>query len=275
MNDLLTAKGIDSFATLLQAYQKAGVDLGNCVDGGAGCGGTAKTMLRHMAADSVCYAFEPFPGNLRFFEGIDPRVILVPKAMDVEQRQSKFRVPSVVQEDSVWGKKGMVGYSSVGHLTNTVPEGEISLDVECVRTDQVVPADKRIGFVKLDLQGGELNALKGMSRFLADVPLMWIEYTGRPDLMDYIIDQDFLVFDTEYFFLGSPGEAARDAFKVTRENHPLSNGLTAWFGFKRKPWRNYHQEFAQYKKDLRMLQTDLVCVNRRHLDDFIKAAQFL
>jgi FkbM family methyltransferase len=275
MNDLLAAKGIDSFTTLLQAYQKAGVDLGNCVDGGAGSGSTAKQMLRHLSADSVCYAFEPFPGNHRFFDGIDPRVILVPKAMDAEQRQFKFRVSSVVQKDSEWGKKGMVGYSSVGYLTNTVLDGDISIDVECVRTDHVIPADKRIGFVKLDLQGGELNALKGMSRFLADVPLMWIEYTGQRGLMDYIIDQDFLVFDTEYFFMGSPSEEARQLFKVARENYTLSTGKTAWFGFKRKPWNDYHQEFATYRKELGMVQTDLVCVNRRHLDDFIKSAPFL
>jgi FkbM family methyltransferase len=275
MNDLLAAKGIDSFTTLLQAYQKAGVDLGNSVDGGAGSGSTAKQMLRHLSADSVCYAFEPFPGNHRFFDGIDPRVILVPKAMDAEQRQSKFRVPSVVQEDSVWGKKGMVGYSSVGHLTSAVPKGEISIDVECVRTDHVIPADKRIGFVKLDLQGGELNALKGMSRFLTDVPLMWVEYTGQPELMDYIIDRDFLVFDTEYFFLGSPSDEAREAFNVTHENCPLSTGMTAWLGFKRKPWRDYHQEFAKYKKELRLVQTDIVCVNRRYVDGFIKSAPFL
>jgi FkbM family methyltransferase len=275
MNDLLAAKGIDSFTTLLQAYQKAGVDLGNCVDGGAGSGSTAKQMLRHMPAGSVCYAFEPFPGNHRFFEGIDPRVILVPKAMDAEQRQSKFRVSSVVQEDSEWGKKGMVGYSSVGYLTNTAPKGESSIDVECVRADHVIPADKRIGFVKLDLQGGELNALKGMPRFLSDVSLLWIEYTGQPGLMDYIIDQDFLVFDTEYFFMGSPSEDARQAFRVTRENYALSTGKTAWFGFKRKPWHDYDQEFAKYRKELSMVQTDIACVNRRHLDDFIKSAQFL
>jgi FkbM family methyltransferase len=245
------------------------------VDGGAGSGSTAKQMLRHLSADAVCYAFEPFPGNHRFFEGIGSRVILVPKAMDAEQRQFKFRVSSVVQKDSEWGKKGMAGYSSVGYLTNTVLDGDISIDVECVRTDQVVPADKRIGFVKLDLQGGELNALKGMSRFLADVPLMWIEYTGQRGLMDYIIDQDFLVFDTEYFFMGSPSEEARQLFKVARENYTLSTGKTAWFGFKRKPWNDYHQEFAKYRKELGMVQTDLVCVNRCHLDDFIKSAQFL
>lgn len=270
MNDLLSAIRVSQFSQLLTAYRKAGVDLGNAIDGGAGSGSTAKQMLPLISGR--VYAFEPFPGNHRFFKGIDPRIQLIPKALAETKKTMAFKVSSVVSENSLWGRqKGMVGYSSVGHLAGQ-NEGA-GMEVECVRGDIAVP--DRVGFVKLDLQGGELNALNGMARLLQDVPLMWVEYMGHEGLYDFIVNKGFMVFDTEYFFLGEPTQRTKDLFEVSREGVPLSTGKTAWFGFKRHPWQNFKEEFIRYKKELGLVQTDLACINKRHLEEFKHAIQYL
>lgn len=275
MNELMAIKKVSSFETILAAYKQAGVSLHNAIDGGAGSGLTARAMLKSLGEGSLVYAFEPFPGNHRFFLESDTHIVLIPKALAQENKRMAFRVPSVVAEESVWGKRGMAGYSSVGFLIDEKSAGGTDLEVECVRADTEVPSPSKIGFVKLDLQGGELNALKGMTGILKDTALMWVEYSGQKLLLDYIVDQGFVVFDTEYFFLGSPSAEAKEMFEVSKENIVLSTGKTAWFGFRRKPWGSYEQEFLQLKKELRMIQTDLVCINKAFLNEFILALQYI
>lgn len=270
MNILLSTKRVSSFEAVLAAYGHAGFAFSCAIDGGAGYGDTAKTIIKQMPGATV-HAFEPFPGNHRFFDGIDQRIRLVKKALHHTNGTVALRVAGTVPADSEWGRRGMVGYSSAGRIVDTPDANDIT--VECVRTDDVI--DGPVDFVKLDLQGAELSALKGMGRLLPDVPLMWIEYSGQAGLLDYIIDNDFMVFDTEYFFAGSPSEEARRMFHVSRENYRLSTDKLAWFGFKARPWDDYRTEFATLRKTMSLVQTDLVCVNRARLDDFLKAARFL
>lgn len=271
MNDLMSVKRLRTFSTLLSAYKKADIDLGDAIDGGAGSGKTGMEMLEFLRPNAVVHAFEPFPGNHRFFEGLDSRIKLAPKALAEANKSMSFRVPSVVAQDSVWGKRGMQGYSSVGALVSEPMDTDLVVD--CVRADSVVT--DRVGFVKLDLQGGERNALLGMANLLPQVALMWVEYLGHEGLLDCIIDQGFIVFDTEYLMIDNPTDKALKVFDVSRRDVPLSNGRNAWFGFKRRPWKNFEVEFHTYKKQMGLVQTDLVCVNRKFLSEFLAAAQHI
>ena len=276
MNELMSALKISSFEKILLAYRKAGINLNSCLDGGAGSGSTAKSMLNHITDRSFIYAFEPFPGNHRFFWDCDHRVKLIPVALAERAKKMPFFVPSVVTEDSEWGRRGMAGYSSVGFLKDTDETSANSIMVVCVKADDVVPKDQSVGFIKLDLQGGELNALKGMPRIMSNTYIMWIEYIGKdPLLIDFIIDSGFIVFDTEYFFMGDPTDKAKSLFEVSRERITLSTNATAWFGFKKKPWNNFKEEFKHIQDNMKMVQTDLLCVNKKHLDKFLHAVRFL
>lgn len=256
MNNTLALKKISSFQPLLTAYRDAGHGFANAVDGGAGAGHTAKQMLNSVSG--VVYAFEPFPGNHRFFQGIDPRIHFIPNALADENKTMAFRVSSVVAEDSEWGRRGMAGYSSVGRLVDKPAQTDLQID--CVRADTYVDA---ADFVKLDLQGGELAALKGMSYFLQQSALLWVEYSGQPGLRAYLIAQGFDLYDTEYMFVGEPSSEAMSQFVITKRDVPLSTGRSAWFGFKAAEWGDFDAEFADYKKRLGLVQTDIVCVNRR------------
>ncbi len=174
----------------------------------------------------------------------------------------------------MWGKRGMIGYSSMGYLRQT--EGPNTIVVDCVRADDIVAESEEVGFVKLDLQGGELNALKGMPRILENASVLWIEYIGKDTLLlDYIIDSGFVVFDTEYFFMGDPTDEARKLFDVSREGITLSTNATAWFGFKMKPWGDFKAEFKYCQDAFKMVQTDLLCINKKSIDQFLCAARYL
>lgn len=253
--------GLSSFSSVMAAYKKVGVSVENCLDGGAGAGSTAAHMLRYCTG--TVYAFEPFPGNHRFFAKADPRVRLIPSALANIAGTKAFRVSSVVTEDSAWGKSGMAGYSSVGYLTEKPEESDLLVD--CVRADDVISSP--IDFVKLDLQGGELHALLGMPRIMSECLFMWIEFSGQPGLLP-LLSENFELFDTEYMFFGKPSDFARSLFEVSKDDVPLSTDARAWFGYKRTPWIDFEEEFPRYKRELSMVQTDLLCVNQRHLDQF-------
>jgi len=173
-----------------------------------------------------------------------------------------FNVSSTVSEDSVWGRKGLVGYSSVGKIVEGRARDD-DLIVECVRADDELPADAQVSFVKLDLQGGEPAALRGMPEVLRDVLVMWVEHSGDPELLRVLEDFGFDVYDTEYMFHGAPSKGTAELFDVSRDQVTLSTGKQAWYGFRRVPWVDYESELRQCKRRFGLIQTDLICVNRR------------
>ncbi len=269
INDLLSVKAVASFEELMQCYNNANINLHHVIDGGAGSGSTSKKILSLIDNSCYCYAFEPFEGNHRFFPEDESRLILIKKALADKTGEIFFRVPGVVSEQSAWGKRGMAGYSSGGHIVNQPKANDHK--VGCVRADDAVPDTNRIGFVKLDLQGGELNALKGMPRILNECFFMWIEFLGQKELIDFLIQQEFIIYDTEYLFYGEPSETNQQIFEVSRSGYEMSNGRKAWFGFRKKSWNNFVDEFKIYKHDMNLVQTDLVCVNKKYIDEFIGA----
>lgn len=240
-------------------------------------------MLNNLSDDAHIYAFEPFPGNHRFFSQSDHRIELIPKALAEANKTMNFYVSSIVGENSKWGKVDMTGYSSVGYLRE---EGDIQpnqtklnpkiITVDCVRADDVISPNDPVGFIKLDLKGGELNPLKGMPRLLSNASFLWIEYLGKdPLLYDFLVSSGYIVFDTEYLFIGDPTDDAREIFDVSKEKVILSTGATAWFGFKKKPWNDFKSEFVKYQNTLKMIQTDFLCINKQKIAQFFQAAAYL
>lgn len=277
MNDLLSAMHIGSLEVLLNAYAQAngGVNDFDIIDGGAGAGTISRRMLKTLHPSRNIYAFEPFPGNHKFFRPEENQIKLIKKALAETTCRRTLKVHSVVSKDSPWGKEGYEGYSSIGYLSKgSSPQG-LDVEVECTRADDELHPDSDIGFIKLDLQGGELNALHGMSETLKQVKLMWIEFTDQPGLLDYLANAGFLVFDTEYFIMGEPTKSALQIFDVSKTNVVLSTGRLAWFGFRKHTWENYRQTFSTVRRQHQVSQTDVVCVNKKYLPEFINALQYI
>jgi FkbM family methyltransferase len=254
----------DSFGQLLEALGKQGHDFRNMLDGGAGAGHTARKMLNYLSPKGRIFAFEPFPGNHRFFDGIDPRVTLIKKALSRESAEMGFHVPSTVTEESAWGKKGMVGYSSVGRLRPEIdPDAPTSYKVQAVTGSEELRGHDvhTIDFIKLDLQGGELAALQGLESVLPSVALMWVECTRIAGLIEFLTDHDFCLFDTEYMFMDPNRDTIENEFILTRTVEK-STGKAASFGYRIVDWPNYEESFKFHKKNSGMIQTDLVAVHK-------------
>lgn len=280
VHHLLQRLRISEFSQVLQAYRAAGIRIGDAVDGGAGMGTTAAEIAASVDAAAI-YAYEPFPGNHRFFDGKLPANIrLIKKALGKATGQMTLAVPSVVKAESKWGQLGRAGYSSAGHLTATEAAGEHDVQVDVVRADEDLPGGgKNVGFVKLDLQGGERDAINGMSGFLPDVKLMWVEFMYGPDhdpreIAVALAAHDFVLFDTQYLFRGAPTAATLEHFELASTGN-LSSGTPIWYGTKREPWTDFFAQSKEYATSLRLVQTDLCCVNRAFMDDFLAALPHL
>lgn len=122
----------------------------NCIDVGAHTGAILQAMLAHAPAGHHL-AFEPIP---RLAEGL------------------RTRFPSVqVYESALADRRGSVTFQHVvnapglsGLRRREYPLGDETVEtltVSAERLDQVVPATMPIALIKVDVEGGELQVLRG------------------------------------------------------------------------------------------------------------------
>ncbi len=282
MNRCLMQIDAKDFDILMRGYAKLGIKFCNCLDGGAGAGMTAKKMLPYIQENGLIFAFEPFPGNFRFLDSLDNcKIKVIKKALYFENIKKELLVNTTVTADSDWGKKGFEGYSSGGFIVNA-PNMEERYrktrliqeklhPIDCVAADAEISASHKIDFVKLDLQGGEFNALMGMRRIIFEPYFLWIEFSDQPELLNYLYDLGFIVFETDYVFTGSPPEPLPKDFAYIREA-TSSGGTSVWYGRRITPWgRDFHDEFLTCKTKYSLIQTDIVCVHHSRYQLFNKA----
>ena len=163
----------------------------------------------------------------------------------------------------------MVGYSSVGHLAKRGFIKWLLLSlfrqlppyqrVDVMKGDDVILRTASVDFIKLDLQGGELEALKGMEKILKQASILWIEYSGDYRLLDFLRERDFCLFDTPYLFKGHPDDELGTDFEVAREIS-LSTGKAAFSAVRLTPWSDYESEFNRLTRHNQLMQTDIVAV---------------
>lgn len=275
MNSFIGSLEVAGFPELLGGYKNMGILMRNCLDGGAGSGATAKEMLPYLQVNGKIFAFEPFIGNFRFLDACDPRYItVIKKALSSQSNPKRLYVESTVTKDSQWGKAGMEGYSSLGFLiADSCDYRPLSklYTVECVRADDAISENHPIDFVKLDLQGGELHALKGMGRIIKEALFLWIEFTNQPGLLQFLHNEEFVIIDTTYIFFSNHTIKPDKHFHFIK-NEFLSTGRPIWIGKKLLPWSNdFDDEFSFYKKKYGLIQTDIICVQKEKLALFASA----
>jgi FkbM family methyltransferase len=64
----------------------------------------------------------------------------------------------------------IIGHSSLFPLPSEEHDAARTVQVEVTRLDDAIPRNARLDVVKIDVEGGELDVLRGMSRLLADNP---------------------------------------------------------------------------------------------------------
>jgi FkbM family methyltransferase len=135
------------------------------VDGGAYIGDTLQLLLRHRIETQTVYAFEPDPVNYRklasYAESLAPMsVISFPCGIGLISGQVRFNASGLASASA----------SADGDTT-----------VQIVSLDQAL-AGTRIDYLKLDVEGSELDALRGAERLIrASKPRLAISAYHRPD----------------------------------------------------------------------------------------------
>jgi FkbM family methyltransferase len=260
------------------------------VDGGAGIGGTAveydKVLEANLdeanAGSATVTCYEPLAEN---FAELSQRLAdhtrcrLRNVAVANANGKTAFIVPSRQAGNAAhWG----AGTSYNGFVNDNRPDpGYEKVDVDMVRIEDDVsePQD----FVKLDLQGGELEAIKGMGSLLKDAKVLYVETQLLADekACDYLSENGYAIFFDKFQFGLLPGrndvplkQLGKLGISIDRIFLPGTSGLPLIFWGYMEAGRDRFDGFSfshETRKELKAVgveyfQTDALCVNTRFSD---------
>jgi FkbM family methyltransferase len=192
------------------------------IDGGASKGSTIMFLLKQYQ-DPVIHAFEPNPDVARQLNEIyaaKPNVHVYQRALGAESKRLSFNVLTHASSSSI------LSPSAINHRYHA---GEMDVRrvilVDQVRLDEILP-DLDIDLLKLDLQGYELEALKGSEKLLGRIKAITTEvefvplYEGQPlfaDIDAYLRQHHFWLLNLYELYTQSDGQlTAGDAVYLNR-----------------------------------------------------------
>ncbi len=158
----------------------------NCIDVGCHEGEILETILK-LAPQGQHFSFEPIPSYYnKLIKKYDNNTTIYPYALSSANGSSKFNVV-----------KNAPAYSGIKKRRYDIKNPDIEeINVELRRLDDLIPKDVKIDFVKIDVEGGEFDVLKGGKNLLkSSKPIIVIEsglgasdfYGTKPEnLYDFI-----------------------------------------------------------------------------------------
>ena len=261
------------------------------VDGGAGIGHTGQGYQRVLescldernkdGARISCY--EPLEENfVEMSKRLDDpyRYMLRKLAVSSANTTMKFVVPHRQTADNgAWGR----GTSYNGFIDDGSNQSNYeTVEVQAVRLedDLVTTPD----FVKLDLQGGELEAIRGLGGMLPDVKVLYIEtqLMNNESACQYLAENGFVVLFDKFQFglLSNTGQVPikqLDELGICIDRMYLPNGSgmpLVIFGYLDKGRELFDgYSFSQEAKGvlkkigIEYFQTDAICINTRFSND--------
>jgi FkbM family methyltransferase len=158
--------------------------------------GQFSTIARYLFPEIEIHAFEPLESECRYFESVVSQPVkLYSTAVGATPGRAEFFVTSRADSSSLF-KPGVGQESAYGVVCAS------SITVPVARLSDIVDMSKlrRPILMKLDIQGGELDALQGAQDMLPYVDYIYCEtsyvplYDGQPlanELASYLIAQGF------------------------------------------------------------------------------------
>ena len=158
---------------------------------------TAKYIALFPAAK--VYAFEPFPASIEIFKekfGGNGKVFSFQKAIGEKPGNRKFFVNRNVDTNSLL-KPQKMGLSSDGQVDNV---STMEVDVWTIEDFCSNNSIDHIDILKMDIQGGELDALKGATGLLKDkkIKLIYSETYFKKQYEDQPLFHDISTYLEEY-----------------------------------------------------------------------------
>lgn len=157
-------------------WMRNAIQRGMCVlDIGANIGYYTLLMADLVGKEGAVYAFEPEPANYSVLVrnvalNGHKNVVVVPKAVVSSNHSVKF-----------YKNKGNRGDNS---LYGSLGVNYACIEVEGVSLDSYFPSGKKIDLIKMDIQGGEIEAFGGMERVIHDNPKIKIIFELTPEKYD-------------------------------------------------------------------------------------------
>jgi len=177
----------------------------NCIDIGAHKGEILSRLLKHSPI-AKHIAFEPIP---YLFEGLKSKfgnkAVIYPFALSDHAGVTEF---NLVLDDPAYS-----GLKKRKYKTDKPSIQTIQVVVKTL--DELIPADsKKIDLIKIDVEGGEFDVLKGAEKLLLrDKPLLIFEcgkgaseyYGAEPgELFQYLQMLDYKIFTLNSFYKKEP-----------------------------------------------------------------------
>ncbi|MEN0051000.1 MAG: FkbM family methyltransferase [Bacteroidota bacterium] len=156
---------INPFKVQVQIMEQLGISASYIFDIGANKGEITDNY-RQLFPSSTVYCFEPFPSCVKMLEQKfmeDEKVVIVPKAIADKEGTADFYVNHFIDSNSLLPRpteKRRYYHHTAGYKE--------TIQVEITTIDQFVEENQieKIDILKMDIQGGELNALKGANQLL-------------------------------------------------------------------------------------------------------------
>ena len=208
-----------NFEAKLEAFYNC-LDLVNTVaiDIGANVGRHSVPLAKKLGDGGFLYAFEPIPVIRKLlidniFSSSLNNVAVFPCALSNVNKVSEFiYIPNLPEESGL--KKR--------HRYNAVPENEQIIKVGTFRLDDLISTSKSISFIKIDVEGGELDVLRGAKEVLkSSQPIVAFE-CGASSYLGYheTPDEIFEIFSSlGYSIFSILGEEMSNCEQFSKETH--------------------------------------------------------
>jgi FkbM family methyltransferase len=192
------------------------------VDGGAHTGSMIG-LFRLQYRSPVIYAFEPIPelaATLRQRHSVESNMHVYDKALGAESKRVQFNILNYAGSSSLLSPADMNRryHGSKMDISRTI-------EVDQVRLDEILP-HQEIDILKLDLQGGELEALNGCGAMLDRIKTITTEvefvplYEGQPlfaDIDGLLRENGFQLLNLYELYTQADGQlTAGDAVYLNR-----------------------------------------------------------
>lgn len=171
-----------------------------CVDVGANVGTVLETLVR-LAPEGRHFAFEPLPELAADLRRRFPGVEVRDAALAAESGTAAFH-----RAVDAHSRSSLRADVLAGRQTS-------SFDVAIEVLDDVIPSDVKVDFLKIDVEGAQLDVLRGASRILGrDQPTVVLEH-GGPSPEDQAVFESLTQAGLRVFDMDGGGPYSFEEFR--------------------------------------------------------------
>ena len=154
---------MDFEAKLEAFYNQLDLDGTTIIDIGAHIGRHAIPLAKKIGPAGLLYAFEPIPlirnrlNENIYVSGLN-NVVVLPFALSTKREVADFTyIPNLPEESGLKERR----------IYNDVPSEFQKIKVGVFQLDDLIPLGSKVSFLKIDVEGGELDVFLGAGKLLA------------------------------------------------------------------------------------------------------------